>query len=171
MAGARRYSWEAKGVGRGDIIDYLLFIVDLYFLHLMTCWCLTWTACWTCFVWFACWTTHSDPIVYDRTRTRIQWCLIMKTRGVRLGSKVGQIGPKWDKSRTFRDQISVHEPKCTDIWSEEVLDLPHFCGQSDPLLSQTCFPCTKMRKLCRHDDGRENWASTNRFVIRISLID
>jgi len=27
---------------------------------------------------------------------------------LRLGPKVGQIGPKWDKSRTFSDQISVH---------------------------------------------------------------
>ena len=26
----------------------------------------------------------------------------------RLGPKEGQIGPKWDKSMTFSDQISVH---------------------------------------------------------------
>ena len=29
-------------------------------------------------------------------------------RDGRFGSKVGQIGPKWDKSGTFSDQISVH---------------------------------------------------------------
>ena len=29
-------------------------------------------------------------------------------RDGRFGSKVGQIGPKWDKSWTFSDQISVH---------------------------------------------------------------
>ena len=27
-----------------------------------------------------------------------------------FGSKVGQIGPKWDKSGAFSDQISVHLP-------------------------------------------------------------
>ena len=30
------------------------------------------------------------------------------TRDGRFGSKVGQICPKWDKSRAFSDQISVH---------------------------------------------------------------
>ena len=30
------------------------------------------------------------------------------TRDGRFGSKVGQIGPKWDKSGAFSDQISVH---------------------------------------------------------------
>ena len=28
--------------------------------------------------------------------------------GLRFGTKVGQIGPNWDKSRTFSDEISVH---------------------------------------------------------------
>ena len=27
---------------------------------------------------------------------------------VHFGTKVGQIGPKWNKSETFSDQISVH---------------------------------------------------------------
>ena len=31
-----------------------------------------------------------------------------RSRGVRFGLKVGQIGPKWDKSGTFSDQILVH---------------------------------------------------------------
>ena len=30
------------------------------------------------------------------------------SRDGRFGSKVGQIGPKWDKSGAFSDQISVH---------------------------------------------------------------
>ena len=33
---------------------------------------------------------------------------IMWNRDGSFGSKVGQIGPKWDKSRAFLDQISVH---------------------------------------------------------------
>ena len=32
----------------------------------------------------------------------------LSTRDGRFGSKVGQIGPKWDKSGAFSDQISVH---------------------------------------------------------------
>ena len=32
----------------------------------------------------------------------------MSARDGRFGSKVGQIGPKWDKSGAFSDQISVH---------------------------------------------------------------
>ena len=31
-----------------------------------------------------------------------------RARDGRFGSKVGQIGPKWDKSGAFLDQISVH---------------------------------------------------------------
>ena len=33
-------------------------------------------------------------------------------RDVRFGPKVGQIGPKWEKSETFTD---IGEPKCTGI--------------------------------------------------------
>ena len=43
-----------------------------------------------------------------------------------IWSKVGQIGPKWDKSGAFSDQISVHlahRAKCTEIWSEKAPDL------------------------------------------------
>ena len=46
----------------------------------------------------------------------------------RFGSKVGQIGPEWDKSGAFLDQISVHlarGAKCTEIWSEKNPDLSH----------------------------------------------
>ena len=31
-----------------------------------------------------------------------------RTRMSKLASKLGQIGPKWDKSRTFKHQVSVH---------------------------------------------------------------
>ena len=34
--------------------------------------------------------------------------LFLVTRGGRFGFKVDQIGPKWDKSGAFSDQISVH---------------------------------------------------------------
>ena len=46
----------------------------------------------------------------------------------RFGSKVCQIGPKWDKSGAFSDQISVHlatGAKCSEIWSEKAPDLSH----------------------------------------------
>ena len=36
-------------------------------------------------------------------------------RDGRFGSKVGQIGPKWDKSESFSDQISVHFGSSTKI--------------------------------------------------------
>ena len=48
------------------------------------------------------------------------------TREGRFGSKVGQIGPKLDKSGTFSDHISVHlahRAKCTEIRSKKVPDL------------------------------------------------
>ena len=32
----------------------------------------------------------------------------VSSRDGRFGSEVGQIGPKWDKSGAFSDQISVH---------------------------------------------------------------
>ena len=32
----------------------------------------------------------------------------VSSRDDRFGSKVGQIGPKWDKSGAFSDQISMH---------------------------------------------------------------
>ena len=38
-------------------------------------------------------------------------CLVIEAvfcRDGRFGSKVGMIGPKWDKSGAFSDQISVH---------------------------------------------------------------
>ena len=44
----------------------------------------------------------------------------------RFGPKVGQFGPKWDKSGAFSDQISVHlAPRMCPIW-----------GQSDPFWVQ-----------------------------------
>ena len=54
----------------------------------------------------------------------------------RFGSKMGQIGPKWDKSGAFSDQISVHlapRAKCTEIWSEKSPDLSHL-GPIWPIL-------------------------------------
>ena len=48
--------------------------------------------------------------IHDKM-TRFQVCQTLTTPGDRDGrfvSKVGQIGPKWDKSGAFSDQISVH---------------------------------------------------------------
>ena len=39
------------------------------------------------------------------------YILNSQTREVRIWRKVDQIGPKWDKSRTFSNQISVHLDK------------------------------------------------------------
>ena len=33
---------------------------------------------------------------------------LLYSRDGRFGTKVGQIGPKWDKSGAFSDQVSVH---------------------------------------------------------------
>ena len=33
---------------------------------------------------------------------------LVDSRGARFAYKVGQIGPKWEKSGAFSDQISVH---------------------------------------------------------------
>ena len=41
---------------------------------------------------------------YDRHRPNSD----KPDRDGRFGPKVGQIGPKWDKSGAFSDQISVH---------------------------------------------------------------
>ena len=48
----------------------------------------------------------------------VKLLLYNATRDGRFGSKVGQKSPKWDKSGTFSDQISVHlahRAKCTEI--------------------------------------------------------
>ena len=53
---------------------------------------------------------HRDSTVESREKivsTRLR-SFILITRDGRFGSKVGQIGPKWDKSGAFSDQISVH---------------------------------------------------------------
>ena len=49
-------------------------------------------------------------------------CVSEMQGGVGFGSKVGQGGTKWDKSRTFSD---LGEPEFTEIWSHEVPDLSH----------------------------------------------
>ena len=73
--------------------------------------------------------TKKQVILYNVTPDDI---LTSVARDCRFGSKVGQIGPKWYKSETFSDQISVHlnfgasRPKCTDICSEKVLDFIPF---------------------------------------------
>ena len=43
-----------------------------------------------------------------RTLSSLAVALCTERRVVRFGSKVGQIGPKWEKSGAFSDQISVH---------------------------------------------------------------
>ena len=61
---------------------------------------------------------------------------VVRARGISFGSKVGQIGPKWDKSGIFfRSDFSTFwlEPKCTEIVSEKVPDWSHL-GSIGPTL-------------------------------------
>ena len=44
----------------------------------------------------------------------------------RFGSKVGQIGPKWDKSGTFSDQISVHLARSSQMYWNLIWKSPGF---------------------------------------------
>ena len=56
-----------------------------------------------------------------------------------FGSKVGQIGPKWDKSRAFSDQISVHFGLSGQNVLKSDLKKPQICpiwAQTDPLCVQ-----------------------------------
>ena len=70
--------------------------------------------------------------LYVLTQQWEQMCTV-----TRFSPKVGQIGPKWDKSRKFSDQIQYilarcDAPKCT----ESDLKISRICpiwGQSDPL--------------------------------------
>ena len=56
--------------------------------------------------------------------------------GVRFGYKVGQIGPKWDKSVTFSDHISVHFGARQQSDMKKSRMCP-FWGQSDTLDLET----------------------------------
>ena len=50
--------------------------------------------------------------------TTVDYRSDLNSRDGRFGSKVGQIGPKWDKSGAFSDQISVHlAPTIPDGWA------------------------------------------------------
>ena len=50
-------------------------------------------------------------------------------RDVRFGSKVGQIGPKWDKSGTFSDQISMKSDVKIPGFVQFVANLTLFGGK------------------------------------------
>ena len=67
-------------------------------------------------MWAASQCCHDDELS-TKTESMTQTVhLLGKDR--RFGSKVGQIGPKWDKSGAFSDQISVHlarGAKCAEI--------------------------------------------------------
>ena len=50
------------------------------------------------------------------------------SRDGKFGSKVGQVGPKWDKSGDFSDhilRILAHRAKCTESDMKKSLDLSH----------------------------------------------
>ena len=82
---------------------------------------------------------HHKTMTKELTRTKIE---NRQTRIVRLEPKVDQIGPIWDKSRTFSDPISVHFASVSQnvLKSHMKIKAP-LCpiwGQSDLLLAQIC---------------------------------
>ena len=69
---------------------------------------------------------------------------LLYSRDVRFETKVGHIGPKWDKSKTFLDQISVHfgSPSQNELKSD--LKKSQICliwGYSDQLVSEISHGC------------------------------
>ena len=74
---------------------------------------------------------------------------IEEIRGVRIYCKLGQIGPKLDKSGTFSDQISVH--------------LAH---QSDPLWSQTYHPCVNAKEYVKYRFGVTGMSTGSQIVTK-----
>ena len=100
----------------------------------------------------------------------------------RFGPKVGQIGPKWDKSGTFSDQISVHfnskSSKSQDLLKSDLIgprfvsfgsNLTHFGPKSAiPSLNTTHI----MQELCAH---RERLLLTrldmSQEVLTVELVD
>ena len=85
------------------------------------------------------WHWHScHPRQQHDVQVQTYPCHDIKTDTVtRFGPKVGQIGPKWDKSGKFSDQIQyilAHRAKMYWIWSEKILDLSHIWGQSGLIL-------------------------------------
>ena len=64
---------------------------------------------------------------------------MVEARDVRFGFKVVQIGPKWDKSGTFSDHISVHFVSASKNVMEFDLKNSRICpvwSQSEPLWAQ-----------------------------------
>ena len=77
-----------------------------------------------------------NPIIQDNVSS---FC----HRDGRFDSKVGQIGPKWDKSGAFSDQISVHLARSRQMHWNLIWKSPGFVQfgvQSDPISSQTYHP-------------------------------
>ena len=109
-------------------------------------------SCLTFLIWFCitmCWLTVScvnkSSCHLSTPSVSVYLSLIAVTRDGRFGSKVGQIDPKWDKSGTFSDQISVHLAQMS--WSD--LKKSRICpiwGQSDPLLDLILPPWCMFRK-------------------------
>ena len=65
----------------------------------------------------------AQVFLWRKGRERGVNCCLLWGRDGRFGSKVGQIGPKWDKSGAFSDQISVHLAHGT-IWPTLEPNLP-----------------------------------------------
>ena len=86
-----------------------------------------------------------------------------QSRDGRIGSKVGQIGRKWDKSGAFSYQISVHlapRAKCTEIWSEKAPDLSHF-GPIWPILEPNLPSLVCSSRHTGTGQGMVRWGERN----------
>ena len=66
-------------------------------------------------------TRQPHPRVYSSTGQNTP-----QSRDGRFGSKVGQIGPKWDKSGAFSDQISVHLAQGRQMHWNQIWKSPGF---------------------------------------------
>ena len=58
---------------------------------------------------------------------RVKQSMGLYDKDVKFGLQLGQIGPKWDKSGTFKDQFWLGEPKCTETDNKNVdakFDIP-----------------------------------------------
>ena len=71
-------------------------------------------------------------------------------RDGRIGSKVGQIGPKWDKSGTLTDQILVYfgSPRNWGQSSSSVSQMTHFLSIALPFVAKKFAQGLKFKQIC-----------------------
>ena len=88
----------------------------------------------------------------------------MHRRLVRFWSKVGQIGPKWDKSGTFSDKISVgaYLSLCVSLWVFYLYDT------SQDILILIIHPVVKKKEKKTHKkNNTNNMNKTNKNTLLV----